>query len=106
MGAQDLDAKRVSLFIQQQFDAAFKSINREFGKFFKILFNGGKAELILIKDNPSGLKSQDQEIRLPIFFQKMNDSIEKINVTKKVSPATTATSTDSGSEEATSSHNN
>ena len=65
-----------------------------------------KGELILIKDNPSGLKSQDQEIRLPIFFQKMNDSIEKINVTKKVSPATTATSTDSGSEEATSSHNN
>jgi len=37
----DLDDK-----IQFQFDAAFKNINKEFGHFFKILFGGGKAELI------------------------------------------------------------
>ncbi|MDD2807229.1 MAG: AAA family ATPase [Patescibacteria group bacterium] len=36
--------------IQQQFDTSFKHINHEFTKFFKILFNGGKAELVLIKD--------------------------------------------------------
>jgi chromosome segregation protein len=36
--------------IQVQFDTAFKEINKEFGKFFKILFGGGKAELVLIKE--------------------------------------------------------
>jgi len=50
----DLDGQ-----IQIQFDSAFKSINKEFGKFFKILFNGGKAELVLIKED---LASQDKEV--------------------------------------------
>src|SRR3989338_1408909 len=36
--------------IQVQFDTAFKNINQEFSKFFKILFGGGKAELVLIKE--------------------------------------------------------
>ena len=44
----DLDEK-----IQQQFDIAFKHINEEFNKFFKILFGGGKAELLLIKEDPN-----------------------------------------------------
>ncbi len=44
----DLDEK-----IQLQFDSAFKNINKEFGKFFKILFDGGKAELTLIKEDLS-----------------------------------------------------
>ncbi len=37
--------------IQIQFDSAFKSINQEFSKFFKILFGGGKAELLLLKED-------------------------------------------------------
>jgi len=41
----DLDDK-----IQVQFDNAFKNINKEFGRFFKVLFGGGKAELVLIKE--------------------------------------------------------
>lgn len=41
----DLDDK-----IQVQFDTAFKNINKEFGHFFKILFGGGKAELLLVKE--------------------------------------------------------
>lgn len=41
----DLDDK-----IQIQFDTAFKNINKEFGHFFKILFGGGKAELLLLKE--------------------------------------------------------
>jgi len=44
--------------IQQQFDSAFKNINREFGKFFKTLFNGGKAELVLIKEDPALLAAK------------------------------------------------
>ncbi len=41
----DLDDK-----IQIQFDTAFKHINQEFSKFFKVLFGGGKAELLLVKE--------------------------------------------------------
>jgi chromosome segregation protein len=44
----DLDDK-----IQEQFDNSFKHINKSFSKFFNILFDGGKAELILIKEDPS-----------------------------------------------------
>lgn len=42
---QDLDET-----IHQQFDTSFKNINKEFQKFFKILFAGGKAELSLIRE--------------------------------------------------------
>ncbi|MFA5188109.1 MAG: AAA family ATPase [Patescibacteria group bacterium] len=34
--------------IKEQFDKAFKEINKEFQKYFKILFNGGQAELLKI----------------------------------------------------------
>jgi len=36
--------------IKKQFDAAFNKINDEFGKYFKILFGGGKAQLTLKKE--------------------------------------------------------
>lgn len=42
----DLDDK-----IQVRFDVAFKNINREFSKFFNVLFGGGKAELQLLKED-------------------------------------------------------
>jgi chromosome segregation protein len=51
----DLDDK-----IQVQFDVAFKEINKEFSKFFKILFNGGKAELVLIKEEADRSDKQDK----------------------------------------------
>ncbi len=38
--------------IKVQFDTAFKTINEEFQKYFKILFGGGNAKLALIKDTP------------------------------------------------------
>ncbi|HAH04393.1 TPA: hypothetical protein DCL28_02440 [Candidatus Komeilibacteria bacterium] len=41
---EDLDDK-----IKNQFEEAFEKINREFEHFFKILFNGGQAKLILKK---------------------------------------------------------
>ena len=49
----DLDDK-----IQQQFDDAFKHINKAFGKFFTILFDGGKAELKLLKEDVSEAKPE------------------------------------------------
>lgn len=38
--------------IKVQFDTAFKNINEEFQKYFKILFGGGNAKLTLLKDVP------------------------------------------------------
>ncbi|MBI4281308.1 AAA family ATPase, partial [Candidatus Uhrbacteria bacterium] len=38
--------------IKVQFDTAFKTINDEFQKYFRILFGGGNAKLALIKDMP------------------------------------------------------
>lgn len=35
--------------IKKQFDSAFSAINLEFQRFFKVLFNGGRANLILVK---------------------------------------------------------
>jgi len=48
----DLDDK-----IQVQFDTAFHRINQEFSKFFKVLFGGGKAGMVLIKEDPSALSA-------------------------------------------------
>lgn len=49
--------------ISNQFDKAFKNINKLFDKYFKKLFNGGKSELILdikeIKDSKA--KTEDEE---------------------------------------------
>lgn len=65
---QDLENAIVSLekiideldaTIKQQFDRAFGDINREFQKFFKILFNGGNAELI--KVSASDIKQEEEE---------------------------------------------
>ena len=51
--------------ISNQFDKSFKSINKLFEKYFKKLFNGGKAELILnikeIKESPSAEATGDEE---------------------------------------------
>ncbi|MFH2136660.1 MAG: AAA family ATPase [Patescibacteria group bacterium] len=44
--------------IKKQFDAAFHKINDEFGKYFKILFGGGKAQLILKRE----IKVDEEEI--------------------------------------------
>jgi hypothetical protein len=50
-------------------------------------------ELVLIKDNPSGLPSQDREVRLPVFFQKMNEVGNKIPKTDSQSTSSSASST-------------
>ncbi|MBT4349746.1 AAA family ATPase [bacterium] len=54
--------------ISNQFDQSFKSINQLFGKYFKQLFSGGKAQLILdIKevplDNPSTVAQDDLAVK-------------------------------------------
>ncbi|MDX9893642.1 MAG: AAA family ATPase [Patescibacteria group bacterium] len=46
--------------IQLQFDTSFKHINKEFAHFFQILFGGGKAELVLIKEDQEQAEQQTQ----------------------------------------------
>ncbi|MFH0829396.1 MAG: AAA family ATPase [Candidatus Kerfeldbacteria bacterium] len=52
-GIEELDVT-----IKERFDEAFKKINEEFGKFFRSLFSGGSAKLILIKDI---IQQEDEE---------------------------------------------
>lgn len=55
--------------------------------------NTKTGELILIKSNPSGLASQEREVRLPVFFQKINEIGNKVQInastTKDEKEATT-----------------
>ncbi|MDO8582064.1 MAG: AAA family ATPase [bacterium] len=59
--------------IKIQFDTAFKAINEEFQKYFKILFGGGNAKLALIKDvPPESLPAQDDS---PLFAASSDQSV-------------------------------
>ncbi len=84
----DLDEK-----IQTQFDHAFKDISKEFSKFFKILFGGGKADLILLKEDLSENKEaptiteseqaladgQEAETAQPGILKMLEDAEEKMS---------------------------
>lgn len=45
--------------IKKQFNHSFELINKEFGRHFKILFNGGNARLSLVKEE---LKTEEEEL--------------------------------------------
>ena len=47
--------------IEKQFKSAFEKINQKFEKYFKILFNGGEAKLVLIKEKEDVNNELDQE---------------------------------------------
>ena len=44
--------------IHKQFNSAFKNINKEFQKYFKVLFSGGKAEIVLIRETEEEEKKE------------------------------------------------
>ncbi len=41
----------LDLIIKQQFDEAFEKISTKFSEYFRILFNGGRAQMALLKEN-------------------------------------------------------
>jgi len=65
--SQDLNASMNSLkkvvndldeTIQKQFDLSFKNINKDFQKYFKVLFSGGRSELVLLKDDSKDIEEE------------------------------------------------
>lgn len=72
--------------IQSQFDLAFKNINKEFSHFFKVLFDGGKAELLLQKEEQAeekeegeSIEEQNQEIGI---LEKLTQAEERLSPKK------------------------
>lgn len=55
-GIEELDTT-----IKERFDEAFHKINEEFGKYFRSLFNGGRATLTLLKDVVQEEPDEDDE---------------------------------------------
>ncbi|MFC1632948.1 chromosome segregation SMC family protein [Patescibacteria group bacterium] len=53
--------KELDQTIKRRFQTAFKKINTEFDKHFKILFNGGTAKLIIIKEEKKKIAPQEGE---------------------------------------------
>lgn len=50
--------------IKKQFESAFKKINEEFERYFKILFGGGRAKLILLKEETPVLEEESFEHKI------------------------------------------
>lgn len=70
--------------IKEQFDDSFKFINDEFQKYFKVLFDGGKAKLTLIKND------QETENELNITDEQIEESeLESETTTKKIKESET-----------------
>jgi chromosome segregation protein len=57
--------------IKEQFDKAFREINKEFQKYFRVLFNGGNAELI--KVNVEEIKKEEKEEKESAEGQEKNE---------------------------------
>ena len=71
--------KELDQQIKKQFDDSFKKINQEFGKYFGILFGGGKAELEITEissNTPTTEETREQEQEQEIEEKKETEDIE------------------------------
>ncbi len=72
--------------IKKQFSAAFNQINQEFAKYFKILFGGGKAELIILKDDETSAENEiknseeNETCGIEIFANPPGKRLKNINM--------------------------
>lgn len=62
--------------IGEQFEKAFNQINKEFSEYFKIIFGGGKAELIKVKSEKKKVKSENVQEGEEIKEESENDDAE------------------------------
>ncbi len=47
--------------IKKQFDEAFEKISEKFSEYFRILFNGGRAQMTLLKETQSEIEVEEEE---------------------------------------------
>lgn len=70
--------KEMEQKIAQEFEVAFEKINAEFTKYFQIIFGGGNAHLVKIKNQKSKIKNQNtEEDTEDIEMQKEKEEEEK-----------------------------
>jgi chromosome segregation protein len=68
--------------IKKEFNVSFEKINNEFEKYFKILFNGGKAKLLKITEQESDQNKTEKELALK-EIEKMEQSKAESSDEKK-----------------------
>jgi len=77
--------------IQKQFDQAFRRINEEFEKYFKILFNGGKASLIKVivtpevEEGEEGVGQIEEEKKKPSVIEEAEKFSKQLKEKEKES---------------------
>lgn len=67
--------------IKKQFHGSFERINKEFERYFKLLFNGGRAKLLLLKEyleEPEELEEDSEKEEVEEEASKIKTSREKI----------------------------
>ncbi|PKL72605.1 hypothetical protein CVV26_01175 [Candidatus Kuenenbacteria bacterium HGW-Kuenenbacteria-1] len=66
--------------IEKQFKSIFEKINEKFEKYFKILFNGGEAKLVLIKEKEDLKNELNQEETEEEALLHSNKAIEGVEI--------------------------
>jgi chromosome segregation protein len=70
--------------IKKEFNSSFEKINHEFEKYFKILFNGGKARLVKITEEQARAEKTEKELALEEIESKNKESDQDEAKEKKV----------------------
>jgi chromosome segregation protein len=78
--------KELDDVIKKQFDSAFRKINEEFGRYFKILFGGGKAQLILRREILGETENNEDEAELDDENDKKGKNDEVVGVEIEATP--------------------
>jgi chromosome segregation protein len=80
--------------IKKQFDQAFATISAKFEEYFRILFNGGRAQMSLLKENQPedgddiGLEADELEIEKPVIdgLKKKKAAAQIVGIEIKATP--------------------
>ncbi|MBX4205153.1 MAG: AAA family ATPase [Candidatus Doudnabacteria bacterium] len=70
--------------IKKQFDEAFEKISVKFVEYFRILFNGGKAQMSLLRSSPEAEDGMEEMLEESEEKEIMIDGVRKKKVTKEI----------------------
>lgn len=74
--------------IHTAFVSAYKEINKEFTKYFRILFNGGNAKLSKVNIDVTPKKKKEDDIRGDVEIEVLQDSEQEEEEVRKATPKT------------------